>query len=701
MRLRDPRLWIALFSGTTVLVLALVDVRRRSPGPLASVHGREDALSGRFGCSECHGGLLGNMTSACLDCHSAVEQQMDERTGLHGVFDAEKANRCALCHSEHHGARFAIVNQRSFVEAGAEGPRAFDHELIGFLMEGRHTDLGCVECHANAEVDVLPKGEHRFMGLEQRCTACHDDPHEGRMVIACTQCHGQDSFEELASSDHDRWLPLTGGHGALACAECHASDTRHSLDFLGGAAGRGAEARACADCHASPHARGFLAGVGRSVTREPGATCGACHAAEHTRFREPGLEVSKALHARSGFPLITPHEDVECAACHAPGRAEFADRYPGRHRDACASCHEDPHGGQFAGSPFASEGCIGCHDRQFFEPHGFGSELHARTELALTGTHLEAGCEACHEVPAAGAPRAFRGTDAACGACHADAHEGFFDGRGDAAGEDVACSTCHLTTRFADLPQEGFDHERWTDFALLGAHAQAECASCHPTASTRDEAGRAFGRVAEHYGTVAGCVSCHDDPHRGTFDAPGMPLSVDGRTDCARCHVETSFRMLDGFQHGRWTGFALRDAHAGASCSDCHAPLRRADGHGRMLAAAPGRECSACHDDSHAGQFELRGATDCERCHQSAASFSKLVFRHDRDSRFKLGDAHADLACSACHLPDALEGPAAAAEGGGAALPDAVVRYRPLAMQCVDCHGAQEGPLRKRGRRIR
>jgi hypothetical protein len=78
-----------------------------------------------------------------------------------------------------------------------------------------------------------------------------------------------------------------------------------------------------------------------------------------------------------------------------------------------------------------------------------------------------------------------------------------------------------------------------------------------------------------------------------------------------------------------------------------------------------------------------------------------LVFRHDRDSRFKLGDAHADLACSACHLPDALEGPAAAAKSGGAALPDAVVRYRPLAMQCVDCHGAQEGPLRKRGRRVR
>ena len=57
-----------------------------------------------------------------------------ERTCLHGVLGAEKAEQCAQCHGEHHGASFSIVNRQSFLLAGSKNPDKFDHSLIGFEM---------------------------------------------------------------------------------------------------------------------------------------------------------------------------------------------------------------------------------------------------------------------------------------------------------------------------------------------------------------------------------------------------------------------------------------------------------------------------------------------------------------------------------------------------------------------------------------
>ena len=92
--------------------------------------------------------------------------------------------------------------------------------------------------------------------------------------------------------------------------------------------------------------------------------------------------------------------------------------------------------------------------------------------------------------------------------------------------------------------------------------------------------------------------------------------------------------------------------------------------------------------DPHGGQFHGAGTVDCARCHRTAATFGDLAFRHDLDSRFRLGEAHEDLACSACHKPERI---------GNVKL----VRYRPLGRQCADCHGEAQDPLRRRNRRKR
>jgi hypothetical protein len=688
---RGVQAWLAGLSLAAVLLVAVSDAERVSPGSLALVHGRADELDGGDDCSACHGGWFSSMNESCVECHAPIGEQLEAQAGLHGILQPDLARTCALCHAEHHGSGFALVNGQSFALAGVSDPEAFDHARIGWVMDGAHLELDCAECHVHARTVVLPEGEPRFLGLDQGCATCHEDPHEGRMAIECASCHGQSKWDGWASLGHERFLPLVGGHAEVACLDCHAEGERDSLERLGMAAER-PKGRACTDCHESPHFEPFVVAIAERSASERDATCVVCHAAGHTSFRDERLTLSAEDHAASGFALVEQLDEVACVDCHAPAAESFAERYPGRGADACAACHEDPHGGQFATGPFAAEGCIACHERGRFEPHAFTVEDHALASLALDGAHLEVDCETCHEVPGEQEPRVFRGTPSTCDVCHPDAHGAFFDAR--VAREQQgppephgACALCHLTTRFDELPDERFDHGRWTGFPVLGAHAATGCEACHAPSAERDEHGRSFGRVAENFGPYVGCETCHADPHGTSFERAGLPRAIEGRSGCARCHVESSFRAFhDGFDHRRWTGFALAGAHGTIGCAACHAPLAAPDEVERTSARARGPLCADCHADPHARQFERAGRTDCERCHTDEAR-DFLAFDHERDARFALGEAHRRLACDACHMTEA------APQG------KAVVRYRPLPTQCVDCHGVHEEVLlsRKRG----
>lgn len=688
MKIGGPKLWISLFSLVAVLMVAVVDTKRTSPGPLTSVHARVEALEGGESCASCHGGWFSTMTASCLECHQPIAAQIETSHGIHGTIAKELADNCAQCHGEHHGTGFAIVNRGSFRSAGIDDPDAFDHKRIGWDMNGRHAELGCVECHTNARKAVLGDGEQRFTGLTQDCASCHEDPHKGRMQVSCATCHGQTKWDQLFSVGHEKFLPLVGGHGDVACRKCHADTSSHSLELEGNAK-EDLATRTCVECHNSPHEPDFVAAASRLEVKTDATVCVACHAAEHTTFREPTLKVSAVQHLASGFALDEPHDKASCDKCHDPRKETFAERYPHRKPETCSACHTDPHGGQFATGHFAGQQCTACHDRTHFAPNAFTVDKHAATAFPLDGAHTTTACNDCHEVPSTEAPRIFHGTPGRCEECHQDAHLKFFDAREDRLPENSAgeCARCHTTADFERVPEKKFDHEQWTGFAVRGAHAQSECASCHVAMKVPDDTGRTFGRVAEHFGKFEGCSTCHADPHQGQFDTAKFPASIEGRVGCARCHDESSFRSLaNGFDHARWTGFALTGGHATAACSACHLPLRPAAANGRTWDRALGTSCADCHDDPHAGQFTVDDANDCARCHESSRP-AFLAFDHDRDSNFRLGEQHVGLACSACHLPTKTT--------GGVEF----VRYKPLGTQCTDCHGVHEDvPLRKRRR---
>ena len=718
--------------ASLVLVLYLVnqDLERTSPGPLASVHARETDLAGGKGCDRCHGQDGGTMADACFDCHAEIGRDIEAGEGLHGsLIDSTLAETCRTCHLEHHGDDVAPITARSFALAGIEDSTQFDHTLLGYQLEGTHKELACTDCHNWAEIPILPKDATRFMGLDRDCSTCHDDPHEGAMARECADCHGQEgAFEELTAFRHDRGLALDGAHGGLECADCHSGE--YSVEAVAGH--DPPPERTCEACHDSPHSSAFQSAFAAAGTASPEDGCAECHSNE--AWVPASLDPDQ--HARTGFPLEVPHDDLECEECH-DSTLTFDLRFPGRVADDCAACHDDPHAGQFAGRPRSS--CIDCHSQDGFLPCTFGLESHAETAFALVGAHVETACEECHK----GDPAIFVGTPSECSACHADAHRGAF--------ATVSCAQCHdaqsfACSRFEDDPSL---HERWAGFALDGAHLTAACEACHPRSATADpRTGRSLGFVADQVdGDPRACASCHSDPHLGVFSEatcdechhtesfadvgafdhsetgfgldgahaqtacarchpPLQEPEADGRSfahardhfggsacadchtdahrgefgsDCARCHDTISFRRLPrGFEHGVETSFALEGAHAQASCSACHAARLVPDARGRTYEQALGTGCADCHADPHAGQFQKRS---CDECHGTTRVWSADRFDHDR-SRFHLDGEHRDLACAACHRQWPLP-------GGGRA-----VRYRPLGTSCKDCHGFGDGESR-------
>lgn len=506
------------------------------------------------------------------------------------------------------------------------------------------------------------------------------------MQFGCATCHSQSSFGERFVAGHDTWLPLHGGHAGVDCRQCHATGTVMALESLH--PGARDTARQCADCHATPHSPQFLEGNAKAAGQPSKAVCATCHPLDYESFQDLRATVTADQHAHGGFPLSAPHDQVACAMCHLPG-CTYAERHTGRTATNCRACHQDPHGGQFDTGPWASTGCVGCHATTHFEPHGFDREHHGRTSMPLDGKHAEADCAECHHDPAEGQPRRFHGTHNRCEQCHADAHAGAFEAAAVqlAANPRGACAECHATGAFAEVDHTRFDHGRWTGFAVSGAHAQIECTDCHHRAEEPDHTGRRFGRIARHGSEFGGCIVCHADPHAGTFDRPGAPATLDGRVGCERCHDTVSFRALPhGFDHGAFAGFPLSGAHGALACSSCHAALPDAAAAGRIWGKARGRECIDCHKDPHQGQFDRLGRTDCARCHKSTTSFATLSFRHNLDSRFPLGDAHSKVACAGCHKPEPIKG-------------ETVVRYKPLPVECVECHGTEGGGASGRRRR--
>lgn len=323
----------------------------------------------------------------------------------------------------------------------------------------------CLDCHT--DLLASPQAFHSVMIAESgknSCHTCHTD-HNGpdaAMTILSLQGFPHDQLGFALETHRQR-----ADGSDFACSDCH-GDQFASLDRL-----------VCADCHSSLGPEFMNAHLVAF-----GADCLACH---------DGLDTLAGAfdHARTDFPLLGEHASTDCAACHAEARA-LVD-FESAPQD-CFDCHaqDDAHDGKFGRS------CEGCHTTTSWEGADFD---HSQTGFPLTGEHLQAACEDCHE------QGAFAGTPQECAACHAEPqfHAGLFS---------AACADCHTTdvwrpARFEQAHTFPIDH---------GESGWNDCQVCHPSA-------------LQDYT----CYGCHEhDP--GEVAEEHREEGISDFENCVRCH---------------------------------------------------------------------------------------------------------------------------------------------------------------------
>lgn len=506
--------------------------------------GEHRFLGAPAACRECHDDPHdGTMGTDCAGCHGQSQPfdrvarfEHDPRFALEG---AHAGHACRVCH-----------------EPG--GPRA-----VARLLDDGASPSASSPASPRSPDAPSPPGSP---GAVRRCADCHADPHrraftEGR---DCTGCHAAAhgtfaaAAESLTAAEHaSSGFPLVPPHDDVGCASCHGAGAGYAERHPG------RDPQDCARCHGDPHA-------GQFDHRPQGGRCTSCH--ERARF-VPGL-FGLQEHAGTALPLDGAHRELDCAACH---REEDGVRRFAGTPAACASCHGDPHGGQFDGRPHGGR-CSACHGTAHFVPSRFDLARHRHARFPLTGAHRAVACAACHE-PRQDGTRHFIGTPRDCASCHDDPHAGRFDAPGRPATVEGrrGCARCHDTGGFAAVTWDAGDHARWTGHRLAGAHARADCTACHDATAPGPGPGPA----------PRDCASCHEDVHLGQFRR-------DGATDCARCHDPAAGWNDLVFDHQRDSRFPLDRAHRRLSCSACHRPWPAGEG-GVVRYRPLGRECRDCH----------------------------------------------------------------------------------------------------------
>jgi len=375
----------------------------------------------RIECAGCH--------KSEADVRTRKESPLRPRAATFAVFKPIAHRECTDCHKDPHEGRLGASCTSCHTEddwkevRGSSGARAF-HDKTRYPLRGAHGSVACKSCHG-----PFPGIKAVFKGMRfGSCTDCHVDAHVGQLGIpppSCERCHSIDAFRPAAyePSMHTGY-PLQGGHAAVSCAACHRPDPslaeraaplraylekrgRRDTISLSDFHPRG-DTRRCDTCHADPH-RGQFAGR----VRQSG--CADCH--QVSSFAEVRFDHSR----ESTFPLSGAHAAAACAGCHFADAAGIVRYRP--LREECASCHADPHAGQFAGAR-----CEQCHETAAWKQVSF-EHRQPFTSFELQGKHAKARCESCHrdvEVGGGMRVRRYRGVPLTCAGCHVDVHRGAF-----------------------------------------------------------------------------------------------------------------------------------------------------------------------------------------------------------------------------------------------------------------------------------
>lgn len=474
----------------------------------------------------------------------------------------------------------------------------------------------CLACHTELKERIdKRKGYHASAEVHGKtCVSCHSDHHGKSFQLVR---FNRDKFNHALTG-----FTLSGAHAKQECAECHKlkniKNTKirdKKFTYLG-------LEPTCLSCHNDVHRKTLS------------ANCVTCHGQDAF---VPAVNFS---HEKTSFPLSGQHVQVACVKCHPvsnTGGQKFQ-QFAGVEFTTCASCHTDPHRGQFGPR------CAECHTTaSFHSVKGVSGKFdHSKTAFPLVGKHNAVSCSKCHKN---GLNQPVR--HARCLDCHKDFHNGQFTQGGVARD----CDGCHKPDGFT-VSLFTVDMHNTGKFPLTGAHLATACTECHKKNGSWN-----FRDI----GTT--CISCHKDIHQSSLNTKFYP----GQS-CATCHSTETWETVS-FDHAS-TSYPLAGGHAKASCAACHVSHKTNGQTGPQFAGIT-QQCSVCHDDAHFGQFAVNGQTDCVRCHVSGF-WNNSRFDHSKTS-FPLDGKHAGVSCRNCHQVKN--------EGSRS-----YVYYKLNGKKCEDCH---------------
>ena len=450
----------------------------------------------------------------------------------------------------------------------------------------------CLACHVEIKTRMeSQKGYHSSTQIrDKECASCHSE-HHGRTFRII-------NFDTMSFDHSLTGYELLGAHRKEECKDCHKQDfivdekiRSKDFSFLG-------LSTECLSCHEDYHQK--------TLSNE----CTQCHGMD---FFKPAVNFS---HEKTDYPLEGKHKSVECEKCHkveiiSGSRFQY---FAGIPFGNCTDCHRDVHQGKFG------QDCRQCHSVESFRaPASLPGFDHDRTNYPLEGKHRQVNCRNCHKTSLTDPLQHDR-----CTQCHADYHKGQLVREGSV--QD--CASCHSVEGFSPPMYTIERHNRESSFILEGAHLATPCFSCH-----KKEDRWAFRNIGLR------CADCHQDIHQGHIDEKYYP-----EDDCRVCHRVDHWSNVS-FDHSRTT-FELSGAHEKVSCRSCHFKTMP-DGKLAQRFTELSSRCAECHVDTHAGQFDRDGYTDCSRCHTPQA-WKIEGFDHS-NTRFPLDGRHAGVACGKCH----------------------------------------------------
>ncbi|WP_286177669.1 cytochrome c3 family protein [Rhodopirellula sp. JC639] len=392
-----------------------------------------------------------------------------------------------------------------------------------------------------------------------------------------------------------------------------------------------------------------------------------------------GLVAPASSHKTVWLPGETTHGhyqiELDCNACHDPGRSSEGPSSSDVMQDACIRCHgeqldlaKDTHPAKKFRDPTNAErlkildaqNCLTCHQE------------HAPEQTLAMGLTMPADyCWHCHQEVADSRPshRGMAYDSCATAGCH-----NYHDNRAlyEKYLDDHHGQSDHL--ELAALPR------RSTAETLSGAirvqEPLAVADADHPPSWTTDDSLLNDWATTAHAMAGVNCSHCHRGDGDSTSDDGAWSEQV-AMERCRQCHQ----RQVESFMTGKH-GMRLAAGLSPMTPEQARLPMHAGQAHAEL-------DCSACHS-GHRFDTPFAATDACLRCHADDHSLAYGDSSHAALWREELagnGPAGSGVSCATCHLPR-LDG-----DSGIWVNHDQNANLRPnetMARQvCTHCHGLE------------